>query len=325
MGVVAAIQDLLIRYPGYRHQPLLGLLWAIVLVAVALGVRLIGGNVIVEAPYLTFIPAVLLATFVGGRAAGLMAAVLGGAAAQYFLSPPLHSFKFVDVAHALTLALYIVFSCLIAILVDALIKIAEQNVVLAKRTEALLTELQHRVKNHIQIVASLLNLQARRADPKAATALADVARRINMISSAYSHLYQADLRIDFADHLHDIADAALSAGRSRRSVEVKCAPLMWSMDLVMPMSLIASELIDNALRHGLLQGEGKVEVTLTREGDSYVLRVTDSGGTLPPGFDVNRTAGLGLQLATAMARRIRGTIRAQHTPRTEFVVEFPAA
>ena len=54
----------------------------------------------------------------------------------------------------------------IALLVDWLVKIAQQNAILAKRAEGLLTELQHRVKNHIQIVASLLNLQARRADPR---------------------------------------------------------------------------------------------------------------------------------------------------------------
>ena len=116
-------------------------------------------------------------------------------------------------------------------------------------------------------------------------------------------------------------------GRTHRSIDVVAEPMKWGMDFVMPVSLIASELIDNALRHGLADGEGRIEVRLTREGDNYILRVTDTGGRLPADFDLQKYAsmGLGLQLATAMGRRIKATIRTERDPRTSFVVTFPAA
>ena len=228
------------------------------------------------------------------------------------------------VAFAVGLVLYFCISGLFALLIDTLIKIAEQNAALARTTESLLLELQHRVKNHIQIVGSLLNLQARRADPAIGAALTDAARRINTLSAAYAHLYRSDLKVDFAQHLRDIADAAVSAARGHRAVEVQSENVSWGMDHVMPVSLIASELIDNALRHGLGDGQGRVEVSLQRSGQGYALRVADTGGRLPPRFDPSRSTGLGLQLVNAMARRVQGVLRAEGGQETAFVLEFAA-
>ena len=324
MRLATAVQDFLVSHPGYRQKPATGYGLAVVCVAVTLGIRLATGAYIGGVPFITFFPAVMVATFIGGRGPGLAAAVLGGLAAWYFLLPPTFSFALPDLGVAAGLVLYFLVAVMMALLFDALIKIAEQNAALARKAETLLVELQHRVKNHIQIVASLLNLQARRAEPAVGAALADAARRINTLSSAYAHLYRSDLKVDFAQHLRDIADAAASAARGHRAVDVKSDDVTWGMDHVMPVSLIASELIDNALRHGLTEGQGGVEVTLHRAGEGYTLRVVDTGGRLPPQFDPSRSTGLGLQLVNAMARRVQGVLRTEAGPLTVFVLEFAA-
>src|SRR5207247_330353 len=82
--LASAVQDFLVRHPGYRHRPAAGYSWAILCVGVALGVRLVAGPMISDAPFITFFPAVVIATFVAGRAPGFVAVGLGGLAAWYF-------------------------------------------------------------------------------------------------------------------------------------------------------------------------------------------------------------------------------------------------
>ena len=111
----------------------------------------------------------------------------------------------------------------------------------------------------------------------------------------------------------------------QRGIEVIAEPVMWDMDHVMPLSLIVSEMIENALRHGLVNGDGQIRVRLARDGEKkYRLTVTDSGGRLPPNFDLTKNAGLGLQLITAMARRVQGNVTVERDPQTAFILEFSA-
>jgi two-component sensor histidine kinase len=286
-------------------------------------VRLLLGSTLAYAPFLTFFPAVIVATFIGGRGPGLLATICSAVLAWLIVQESFSEIASVD--RTVAFGLYVLIASFNCVLIDWLLKAGEQNAALAARSETLLLELQHRVKNHIQIVASLLNLQARRAGPQAGAALTEAARRINTLSAAYSHLYQPDMRMDFGQHLHDIADAALGPARTERIIDVSAEPIMWGMDYVMPISLIASELMENALRHGLADQDGRVEVGLHKNGDRYVLRVTDTGGRLPEPFDPIRQAGLGLQLVNAMARRVQGTLRTERGPgTTSFLLEFPA-
>ena len=92
-----------------------------------LGIRLAAGDYISGSPFITFFPGVVVATFLGGRTAGLAAAVLGGIAAWYFLIPPTSSFGVNEIGNAVGLVLYFCISGLFALLIDTLIKIAEQN------------------------------------------------------------------------------------------------------------------------------------------------------------------------------------------------------
>jgi hypothetical protein len=130
---------------------------------IAIGVRLLLGDALIGVPFITVFPAVVIATFLGGLGPGVLAIVLGGAAAWTVLLPePDPAAAGVDprLAPLLTYAMVAGFD---GLLIDRLLKSAERNAVLAGRNELLRRELQHRVKNHVQLVSSLLNIQAARA------------------------------------------------------------------------------------------------------------------------------------------------------------------
>jgi two-component sensor histidine kinase len=98
------------------------------------------------------------------------------------------------------------------------------------------------------------------------------------------------------------------------------------MDLVMPLSLIACELIANAIKHGCANSTGgHVDVVLTRENGDISLTVSDSGARLADDFDVEKTKGLGLQLVRTLSRQIQGRLSATKDSKTRFVIEFPEA
>jgi two-component sensor histidine kinase len=315
------LQYAVVRTRVLRERPLWGYGATLVLVATALAIRVAAGSAWTTAPFLTFFIAALIAAF-AGVGPGLTAVVVGAGSVFWFMTPS-RSF-FVAVPNgALSFGAFFVSAITAVVLVSVLVKLVEANATLAARAEALLAELQHRVKNHIQIVASLLNLQASRVDPETRGLLAQVVRRISTISSAYSHLYRSDNRIDFAQHLREISDAAEGSPRALRTIEVTADAILWGMDVVMPLSLIASEFIDNALRHGLAKGPGRVLVSLVRRDDQFVLAVADDGARLPPDFDLVRDAALGLQLVSAMSRRLRGEVQVARGEMTTFAITFP--
>jgi two-component sensor histidine kinase len=96
------------------------------------------------------------------------------------------------------------------------------------------------------------------------------------------------------------------------------------MDQTMLVSLIASELMTNAFRHGLAQGAGTIAVSLRRLDRAFELCVSDTGGRLSPDFDLAEHAGLGLSIVNRLATEIGGSVHLQDGERTGFVVTFPA-
>ena len=203
-------------------------------------------------------------------------------------------------------------------------QIAEHAADFEAHEQALLREVQHRVKNHVQIVSSLLQIQSRRADPATQAALQEAGGRLATISAVYGSLYRSGHEIDFKAHLEDICHVA-----SRAAPNTQCEFIVhgervsWDMDLVMPLSLITGELVANAIHHGCAGHAGRIEVTLVRDNGEVTLGVADSGARLPEGFDVEKTKGLGLPLVRTLCRQIDGKVSAKAGDMTRFIVEFP--
>jgi two-component system, sensor histidine kinase PdtaS len=310
-----------------RSVPLLPYAVSCGLVGIAIGMRLLLGEALTGVPFITIFPAVVIATFLGGLGPGLLATVLGGACAWFFLFPqidPAVAGSDPGLAPLVAYALVAGFDC---VLIDWLIRGAEHNAALVGRNELLMRELQHRVKNHVQLVSSLLKVQAGRADASARQALLEASRRVQIVASLYRDTYVPDEQVDVARHLQHLCHAAeqsFAATSCKITLTIPPAPIVWSVDRVMPVSLIANELITNAFRHGLAQGPGTITVSLRRLDGNFELCVSDTGGRLPGDFDVAKHAGLGLSIVDGLAREIGGSVRLVDSAHAGFAVTFPA-
>jgi len=175
----------------------------------------------------------------------------------------------------------------------------------------LLREIHHRVKNNLQVISSLLNLQQRALkDPAARAALSDTRQRIGALALIYRALYQGhDLRrVDLADFLDELIAQTImgdAVGGAPIRTELDIDPLVIDADQLAPLALFAVEGITNAKKHGLDATGGVLCVKFKVRGDDAELTLTDSGisgGTASVGEGVGRT------LMTAFARQLRGEV-----------------
>jgi len=197
---------------------------------------------------------------------------------------------------------------------------------LAER-ETLLREVYHRVKNNLQVIQSLLNIQ-RRTLPEgpALAALDDSVKRVHAMALVHEKLYQTghldavslpDYMAELLRYLGDMAGAA----RRGISLESDIGPIEASLEVSVPLGLLITELVGNSLKHGFPGGRGgSIRVTVSRLGDSVVLEVADDGVGLPPGFDLARATSMGLQLASSLAGQLGGELRAANGNGARFSV-----
>jgi len=202
--------------------------------------------------------------------------------------------------------------------------------------EALLKEVHHRVKNNLQIVSSLLSLQAHLIDnEELAAPLLDSQVRIQAMAMVHEKLYASRNldRIDFPSYLRELSLFLLQAyARPSLSVTpvIRSDAFQLPADAAVPCGLILSELISNCLKHAFAdRAAGTVTVRASlgasTDTDSTVsLTVTDDGAGLPQGFDIASAWTLGLRLIISLTRQLHGTLRVE-SPRegTTFRVEFP--
>lgn len=320
---LSAVQRAVLATRSFRANPAKAYGAALLVAAVFIGLRMALNGLLDGAPFLLFVPAIIVATFAGGVGGGIAAAIATGVAAWYFLLPDAGTWN-VTTGGYVQLITYLIFAAFGAVMVSWLMRIAEHTADFAAHEQTLLRELQHRVKNHVQIVSSLLQIQSRRADPTTQAALQEAGRRLATISTVYGSLYRSGHQIDFRTHLEELCHvASRTAPDTPCEFKVNAEPVAWGMDLVMPLSLIASELIANAIRHGCAGQPGVVEVTLHRENGHVTLAVADTGGRLPDDFDVEKTKGLGIQLVRTLTRQIQGRLSAVKGTQTRFMLDFP--
>jgi two-component sensor histidine kinase len=189
----------------------------------------------------------------------------------------------------------------------------KQSTISLKEKEVLLREIHHRVKNNLQIISSLLNLQGGQIDDERARQQYAVSiERIRAMALVHEKLYESkDLSgIDFGDYVKSLAHALNMScnpdpSRIQMVIDIDEAPYLLELDAAIPCALILNELILNGFKHAFPdQRSGMMKVKFIRGEKVNQLIVEDNGVGLPEGLDVENTASLGLQLVTVLADQI---------------------
>jgi two-component sensor histidine kinase len=180
--------------------------------------------------------------------------------------------------------------------------------------DTLLKEVHHRVKNNLQVVASLLRLQADGiGDWRLTMALRESQNRVESMALIHEQLYESeDLReVDLAKHATLLASNlvnsyAVDEGRISWNVTMESVPL--AVDRAIPVGLILNELISNAFKHAFPDGrKGSLSIDGRRSNGKVVLEVRDDGVGMPEGADPARPKSLGLEIVAILTRQLKGT------------------
>jgi len=197
-----------------------------------------------------------------------------------------------------------------------------------REKEVLLREVHHRVKNNMQIISSLFNLQSESIrDPSAISLLKECQVRIRSMALVHEKLYQSKdmAHIPFADYMTSLAMYLFhfwQVNEDRIRLDLKIANILLDVNTAIPLGLIINELVSNALEHAFPDGRvGEIRVRLVALDPSrFELIVEDDGVGLPPGFDVDGSETLGLQLVGLLVKQLDGTIRAEANGGTRFEI-----
>ena len=195
--------------------------------------------------------------------------------------------------------------------------------------EAALRELQHRAKNSLQLVISLLKLQSGRIrDTDARSAYDQTLQRIEALAIAYRHLHESssETGVELGHYLQELATTtcANQAGAAGVETRIRTESLMAGLSVAVPLGLILNEIVTTALRHAY-PSDRWIQIDLRRTGaDTAELLVSDNGRGLPAGFDAEADAAM--MLAEALAGQIGATLVAGPGANggTEVRVSFPA-
>lgn len=199
--------------------------------------------------------------------------------------------------------------------------------------DLLLGEIHHRVKNNLQIVHSLLDLQSTRiADPVVLGMLMDSQNRVRSMALIHQTLYQSKdfAKVDFGNFLEAlvptlVASYGVDSGSVRLRVEVDEVYL--PINAAIPCGLLVNELITNALKHAFPDGRsGEVVVCVAYAGQGQVrLEVSDDGVGISEDADFAQSETLGLSLVTLLSKQLEGRLTIKRARPTRFTLDFPAA
>lgn len=317
----------------FRKSPLLGYGLALVVWAVAFGLRYGLAHWFPPGfPYLTFFPAVVLTAYYAGLRPAILTAVLSGLTAWWFwIGPP--GFD-VGTATLVALAFY---AFVVAVDIFFIVgmegatrRLAEQvqrNADLAHSRDLLLREVQHRVSNNIQVVSALLKLEARGAtEPAARKVLTEAAARTAMIARLQRNLCDTDGRATAFAAVADstLADALAASGRSDIALTITGDDIVLSAEEATPLLLILLESVNNALEHAFADRPGQITVRLEQRHGRRTLTVADDGQGLPEGFSAEMSDTMGLRLVRGMAQQLGGAYRLEARPQGSIaILDYP--
>jgi len=186
---------------------------------------------------------------------------------------------------------------------------------LMEEREFLIREIHHRVKNNLQIMMSLLNMQSSYLhNDEATTAIKHSSHRLYAISLVHQKLYQAESlsSIDVPAYLQELGQYLLYefGGTDRIDLRINVHPLLLDVNAAIPLGLIVQEALSNAFRHGYPHGKkGSVRLDLYSEDElQYLLQISDDGAGFPKGVDMTTESSLGKSLMAGLSGQLHGKL-----------------
>ena len=195
--------------------------------------------------------------------------------------------------------------------------------------DATIREIHHRVKNNLQTVSALLRLQSRRIDdPSAAAALDEAVRRIASIALVHETLSNSDeTTVAFDEVLSSLVTHSLELSPRMGQLKIERIGKIGSLEsrLATPLSLVVTELIHNALEHGLATSGTQLRIELQRYSNEGLVTISDDGVGLPDGFNLATSANLGLQIVLTLSENeLNGELKLESSEKgTQAKLRFP--
>ncbi|GAB3199013.1 two-component sensor histidine kinase/ligand-binding sensor domain-containing protein [Pontibacter aydingkolensis] len=200
-----------------------------------------------------------------------------------------------------------------------------------REKEMLLQEIHHRVKNNLQIVISMLNLQARHVqDPQATDVMRALKSRVRSMAILHERLYRHDDlgEIDLEDYFRGICESlyeAYGATEKQIHLELRVPSIKVDIDTAITLGLIVNELVSNSLKYAFpdFEFKGLLRIVLEpQQNGRYILTVSDNGRGLPLDFDQKMKHSFGLQLVSSLSKKVNGKIHFINNNGTKSILYF---
>lgn len=309
------------RLPPLLTSVAFGLLCCGLIFVLRLGIDLIAPG---GAPFALLYPAVVLSTLLARWQAGMVAGVVSILYIWYVRFPIENSFRFENIEGAYSLIVIALSAMFVLAIVELFRRAvhraaAERDREIAER-DLFLAEFDHRVKNNFAVVASLLDLQRRRAaEPATKEALGTALSRIESIARAHRHLYRGrnSAAVEMRAYLTELCAALHDALSLHGAIQLDCLSEEVEMprDRAVSIGLVVNELVTNAVKHAFAGREGgAIAVTLSARPNGWRLIVADDGIGMRRKPSKRTDGGLGNRLIEAFARQAGGTIATDSDP-----------
>ena len=204
-------------------------------------------------------------------------------------------------------------------------EISRQN----EEKSVMLKEIHHRVKNNLQVISSLLNLQAEGiTDERVLTLFEDCRHRVNSMALIHEKMYQSHnlVNIDINSYIDELMHSLVDAYDTDKTIHLKTdvENLPFRIDTIVSLGLILNEIISNAMKYAFRGlAEGTIMVTLQKTGDNeYLLEAGDNGIGLPANFNLDKASSLGMQLIVMLSEQLSGTVEMLPTQGTIYRIQF---
>ncbi|MBC7874400.1 MAG: sensor histidine kinase, partial [Ferruginibacter sp.] len=183
-----------------------------------------------------------------------------------------------------------------------------------KEKETLLREIHHRVKNNLQIISGLLNLQSRQIEnPEAQEAVREGRNRVKSMALIHQKLYQQDnlTGVSMKEYLEDLVSSIQQTFKDKQTTitaTIECGNLNLDVDTAIPLGLIINELITNCYKYAFTgRNNGHIVIRLDEHATKLLLEVRDNGIGLPEGFDMNTSRSFGMKLIQSLSAKLEAT------------------
>jgi PAS domain S-box-containing protein len=212
-------------------------------------------------------------------------------------------------------------------------KLAEEQIKTSlQEKEVLLKEIHHRVKNNLQVISSLLNLQSNYIqDPQTLKIFQDSQNRVRSMALIHEKLYRSEnlAQIDFGDYIQELTAFLFRAQNAHEqgiTLNLHTDRTLLNIEKAVPCGLIVNELISNTLKHAFPNGRGgQIRIEFHTNGHNQLnLVVADDGIGFPADLDFQATESLGMQLVNTLTDQLDGIISLERQPGTKFSIRFPA-